>query len=145
MYQALLFSSVLCLSCSCLFIALFNTSRLLGHAKVETVKSKGTLHRKGASKKRWWPFGWFVIILIAYVANLLFSTSNPRYWLLLKTKIFISSLYVFHLWNGFGILYVLVALRYLLSQGCIELFIVTLGSELYLVKMLFVEFLTLKY
>jgi vacuolar protein sorting-associated protein 13A/C len=32
--------------------------RLLGHAKVETVKSKGTLLRKGASKKRWWPFGW---------------------------------------------------------------------------------------
>ncbi|WVZ75446.1 hypothetical protein U9M48_023496 [Paspalum notatum var. saurae] len=32
--------------------------RLLGHAKVETVKSKGMLHRKGASKKRWWPFGW---------------------------------------------------------------------------------------
>jgi len=53
------------------------------------VKSKGTLHRKGASKKRWWPFGWFVNILIAYEANLLFSTSNPRYWLLLKTKIFI--------------------------------------------------------
>ncbi|AQK59109.1 calcium-dependent lipid-binding family protein [Zea mays] len=32
--------------------------RLLGHAKVETVKSKGTLYRKGASKKRWWPFAW---------------------------------------------------------------------------------------
>jgi len=32
--------------------------RLLGHAKVETVKSKGTLYRKGAPKKRWWPFAW---------------------------------------------------------------------------------------
>ncbi|KAM3227150.1 hypothetical protein ACQJBY_059203 [Aegilops geniculata] len=32
--------------------------RLLGHAKVETVKSKETLHKKGSSKRRWWPFGW---------------------------------------------------------------------------------------
>ncbi|XP_015689233.1 uncharacterized protein LOC102707936 [Oryza brachyantha] len=32
--------------------------RLLGHAKVETVKSKETLHKKGASKRRWWTFGW---------------------------------------------------------------------------------------
>jgi hypothetical protein len=109
------------------------------------VKSKGTLLRKGASKKRWWPFGWFVNILITYEANLLFSTPNPRYWLLLKTKIFISSLYVFHLLTGFGILSVLVALLYLLSQGCTELFILTLGSEPYLVRMLFVGFLTLKY
>uniref|UniRef100_A0ACD5YZI2 Uncharacterized protein n=1 Tax=Avena sativa TaxID=4498 RepID=A0ACD5YZI2_AVESA len=31
--------------------------RLLGHAKVETVKSKETLHKKGTSKRRWWPFG----------------------------------------------------------------------------------------
>lgn len=36
------------------------TFRLLGHAKVETVKSKETLHKKGSSKRRWWPFGWFV-------------------------------------------------------------------------------------
>ncbi|BAS78620.1 Os02g0470600 [Oryza sativa Japonica Group] len=32
--------------------------RLLGHAKVETVKSKEILHKKGASKRRWWTFGW---------------------------------------------------------------------------------------
>uniref|UniRef100_A0A0D9VFX1 C2 domain-containing protein n=1 Tax=Leersia perrieri TaxID=77586 RepID=A0A0D9VFX1_9ORYZ len=31
---------------------------LLAHAKVETVKSKETLHKKGASKRRWWTFGW---------------------------------------------------------------------------------------
>jgi hypothetical protein len=33
------------------------TIRLLGHAKVETVKSKETLQKKGTSKRRWWPFG----------------------------------------------------------------------------------------
>ncbi|KAK3154093.1 hypothetical protein QOZ80_2BG0185880 [Eleusine coracana subsp. coracana] len=32
--------------------------RLLGHAKVETVKSKETLQRKSGSKRSWWPFGW---------------------------------------------------------------------------------------
>ncbi|KAL6841988.1 hypothetical protein ACP4OV_028188 [Aristida adscensionis] len=32
--------------------------RLLAHAKVETVKSKETLHKKAASKRSWWPFGW---------------------------------------------------------------------------------------
>uniref|UniRef100_A0A0E0NER2 C2 domain-containing protein n=1 Tax=Oryza rufipogon TaxID=4529 RepID=A0A0E0NER2_ORYRU len=38
--------------------ASFVDAMLLGHAKVETVKSKEILHKKGASKRRWWTFGW---------------------------------------------------------------------------------------
>ncbi|XP_062219043.1 uncharacterized protein LOC133918926 [Phragmites australis] len=43
--------------------------RLLGHAKVETVKSKETLHKKRAPKRRWWPFGWNSASLPSEEAN----------------------------------------------------------------------------
>ncbi|XP_062223332.1 uncharacterized protein LOC133922148 [Phragmites australis] len=45
--------------------------RLLGHAKVETVKSKETQHKKGASERRWWPFGWNSVGLPSEEATLL--------------------------------------------------------------------------
>lgn len=66
---------------------------MLAHAKVETVKSKETLHRKGAPKKRWWPFGWFVNLLITITNDAIFFYEVlliSRYRILLKTRINIA-------------------------------------------------------
>lgn len=53
----------------------FYSFRLLGHAKVETVKSKETLQKKACSKRSWWPFGWFVKHIDNELFLLLFSAT----------------------------------------------------------------------
>lgn len=120
--------------------------RLLGHAKVETVKSKETLHRKGASKKRWWPFGWFVniywlqMILVHYSVHLILNTRH--YYKLNFHFISICVSFMELVWNSS----VLFALLYLVPQGCTELFVLTLDSDFWTLygRMLLVEFLTQK-